>query len=109
MSAIAAGWLLLVAAAGLAFACGGARAPTVLAAPKGTAASRPAGAQVAALGRIQPERVVRVAGPARVSVVVGKLLVDVGDTVSAGHVVALLDAAGTEEAQVQELNAQLAS
>jgi multidrug efflux pump subunit AcrA (membrane-fusion protein) len=52
----------------------------------------PAPSGVASLGRIEPkDGLIRVAGPALPVVVVRKLLVDKGDRVSAGQVIALLE------------------
>ncbi len=80
----------------------------------GQAVGAAAGAQaplvrsrVVALGRIRPRTRVRVAGPARPSVVVGRLLVDQGDRVEAGQEIALLDSVATEEAEVEVARVEL--
>lgn len=64
---------------------------------------------VSALGRIEPDELVRLAGPARPAVVVAELLVDEGDTVAAGDVVAVLDSVATEEAEVEARRVELAN
>ena len=71
----------------------------------------PPGAQgVAALGRLQPkDGVRRIAGPAKPVAVVGKLLVDKGDRVKSGQLIALLDEAEVREATVARAEARLAN
>jgi HlyD family secretion protein len=71
----------------------------------------PPGAQgVAALGRLQPkDGVRRVAGPAKPVAVVSKLLVDKGDSVAKGQLIALLDEAEVREAAVARAEAHLAN
>jgi len=71
----------------------------------------PPGAQVvAALGRLQPkDGVRRIAGPAQPVAVVGKLLVDKGDSVAKGQLLALLDEAEVREAAVARAEAHLAN
>src|SRR6476659_2161871 len=47
---------------------------------------------ITALGRLEPrDGAMRIAGPSRASVVVGKLFVDENDTVKAGQTIAVLD------------------
>ena len=65
--------------------------------------------RVTALGRIEPDELVRLAGPARPSVVVAELLVDEGDEVEAGQVVAVLDTVPVEEAEIEERRVELAN
>ncbi len=68
------------------------------------------GDRVAALGRLQPKDGVRViAGPAQPVAVVGELLVDEGDAVRAGQVIARLDDAELREAAVQRAEARVAN
>jgi HlyD family secretion protein len=65
---------------------------------------------VAALGRLQPKDGVRVvAGPAQAFAVVGELLVDKGDSVRAGQLIARLDDAELREAGVQRAEARVAN
>src|SRR6185503_14099209 len=73
------------------------------AAPSPAAANVPAGpATITALGRLEPrDGTIRIAGPSRATVVVGKLLVDENDAVSAGQAVAILDTHATREAEVE--------
>lgn len=66
--------------------------------------------RVAALGRLEPRRgVVRLAGPPRPAVVIEELLVDEGDRVAKGQVVAVLAGIGVERAEVARLGAELAN
>jgi HlyD family secretion protein len=82
-----------------------ARLPDVALAPPGPQRDR-----VAALGRLQPKDGVRViAGPAQAVAVVGELLVDEGDAVRAGQVIARLDDAELREAAVQRAEARVAN
>jgi len=68
------------------------------------------GDSVAALGRLQPKDGVRViAGPAQPVAVVGELLVDKGDPVRAGQLIARLDDAELREAAVQRAEARVAN
>ena len=64
---------------------------------------------VSALGRLEPEDgLIRVAGPsASSSVVIEKLLVDEGDHVKAGQVIATLDTVDVLTARVKRLKAEL--
>ncbi len=65
--------------------------------------------RVTALGRIEPAGgVIRVAGPSRFVVVVGRLLVDKGDVVESGQLVATVDSFAVEYAEVKQLRAELA-
>lgn len=65
---------------------------------------------ITALGRLEPrDGVVRIAGPSRPSVVVGKLLVDENDVVKAGQTLAILDTHATRVAEVQRRRAELAN
>lgn len=68
-----------------------------------------AATRVVSLGRIQPATTIRVAGPARPSVVVGTLLVDQGSRVAAGQEIASMDSVGTEEAEVQVWRAEVSN
>jgi HlyD family secretion protein len=109
--------VLLAAAGGLAYAQreriprtllpSGARVelPDVALAPP------PAGdGRIAALGRLQPKDGVRViAGPAQPVAVVGELLVDEGDRVRKGQLIARLDDAELREAAVQRAQARVAN
>lgn len=64
--------------------------------------------RVGALGRIEPGGgIMKVAGPSRFVVVVRDLLVDRGDFVNAGQLIATLDSIGVEQAEVERLKAQL--
>jgi len=66
--------------------------------------------RVAALGRLQPKDGVRViAGPAQPVSVVGELLVDEGDAVRAGQLIARLDDAELRSATVQRAEARVAN
>lgn len=68
----------------------------------------PAPSGVASLGRIEPkDGLIRVAGPALPVVVVRKLLVDKGDRVRAGQVIALLEGETTRNAEVERARADL--
>lgn len=64
--------------------------------------------RIVSLGRIRPTTRVRVAGPARPSVVIGKLLADQGDRVTAGQEIARLDSVPTEEAEVEVARVEIA-
>src|SRR5207253_11290104 len=80
------------------------------AAPPATADGAPpqAPAAVAALGRLQPkDGVLRIAGPSRPTAVLGQLLIEEGQTVKAGDVIAVLDTLPQDEARVARLAAQL--
>lgn len=86
--------------------------PAAAAAP--AAAAEPAAAAVdrkravAALGRLQPkDGVIRVAGPSQVSVVISQLLVEKGDTVKAGQVIAVLDNYELLKAEAEKLSVEL--
>jgi HlyD family secretion protein len=73
-------------------------------------AAPPAPEAVAALGRLQPrDGVIRVAGPSLAAVVVSRLLVDKGDRVEKGQVIALLDETAIREAAVAQVRAELAN
>jgi HlyD family secretion protein len=64
--------------------------------------------RVSALGRIQPDDgIIRVAGPSQPAVVIGKLLIDDNDRVTAGQPIAILDTHAVNEATVAELQAEL--
>jgi len=74
----------------------------------GVGASAPLG--VASLGRIEPkDGLIRVAGPALSVVVVRELLVDKGNRVRAGQVIALLEGEVTRGAEVERAQADLAN
>jgi multidrug efflux pump subunit AcrA (membrane-fusion protein) len=63
---------------------------------------------LAALGRIEPRHgVIRVAGPPRPAVVIQELLVEEGDAVKRGQVIALLAGIGVQRADVARLRAEL--
>jgi len=65
-------------------------------------------AAVTALGRLAPkDGVLRVAGPSRSSVVLSKLLVDKGDHVEAGQLIAVLDSSAAADADLARVNAEL--
>jgi HlyD family secretion protein len=86
--------------------------PPVSAAPPPASDALPASegrVAVSALGRLQPkDGVIEVAGPSDLSVVIARLLVDKGDPVEQGQLIAELDTAAVREAQVQRLRAELA-
>ena len=90
----------------------------IRATPWTTAAQHPASARtepaqpvseaVTALGRLEPkDGIIRIAGPSRPAVVIAKLLVEEGQVVEAGDVIAVLDTFAQEEVQVASLQAQL--
>jgi HlyD family secretion protein len=63
---------------------------------------------VAALGRIEPHHgVIRVAGPPRPAVVIQQLLVEEGDAVKRGQVIAVLAGIDVQRADVARLRAEL--
>jgi HlyD family secretion protein len=63
---------------------------------------------VTALGRIEPKnRIQRIAGPSRPSVVIATLLVEEGDRVEAGQPVAILDTRVEDEAALARAQAQM--
>ena len=65
-------------------------------------------AAVAALGRLRPkDGILRLAGPSRPTAVLGQLLVEEGQTVKAGDVIAVLDTLPQDQARVARLAAQL--
>lgn len=75
-------------------------------------ASEPApgenGSAVTALGRIEPkDGIRRIAGPSQPSVVIAQLLVDKGDRVHKGEIIAVLDSFPIHQASVQRLQAEL--
>jgi HlyD family secretion protein len=82
-------------------------AEQVGAVPKEAVAPMPP-SEITALGRLEPkDGVIRVAGPSQPAVVIGKLLVDTNDRVTAGETIAILDSYDTNEAEVARLEAQL--
>lgn len=84
---------------------GAAELPPVSLAPAPVADSR-----IAALGRLEPKDGVRtIAGPAQAVAVVGELLVEEGDELRAGQLVARLDDAELRAAAVQRAEARLAN
>ena len=84
--------------------------PAPLAALPAVSAAPPGAQGVAALGRLQPkDGVRRIAGPAKPVAVVSKLLVDKGDFVAKGQLIALLDEAEVREAAVARAEAHLAN
>lgn len=65
---------------------------------------------IAALGRIEPkDGVRRIAGPSNPSVVIGRLLVEEGDPVTEGQVIAVLDNHAVLESRSARLKAYLAN
>ena len=65
--------------------------------------------RAAALGRIEPNRgTIRLAGPPRPAVVIGKLLVKEGDHIEQNQVIAVLADIGIYRAEVARLKAELA-
>jgi len=81
--------------------------------PQGDAEAAPIPAapltDVAALGRIEPRHgLIRLAGPPRMAVVIGELLVEEGDPVKEGQEVALLEGIEVQRAEVARLQAELA-
>ncbi len=112
-------WLVLAFATGLgAGVIGGVYLPDLpnlggasWATPPVSAALSPAARphSVSALGRLEPkEGVIQLAGPSDMSVVIARLLVDQGDPVEKGQLVAVLDKAAVREASVKRLEAELA-
>jgi len=80
------------------------------AAPLPGVGAAPAPQGVASLGRIEPkDGLIRVAGPALPVVVVRKLLVDKGDRVRSGQVIALLEGERTRTAEVERARADVAN
>jgi HlyD family secretion protein len=66
--------------------------------------------RVTALGRIGPRNgLIRVAGPSQPTAVIARLLVDEGDHVEAGQVIAILDSFESLKAEVARLAAELAN
>lgn len=64
--------------------------------------------RVTALGRLEPrDGVIRVAGPSQPTVVIAELLVDDGDRVEKGQVIAVLDSFPVYQATVVRLEAEL--
>jgi HlyD family secretion protein len=112
--AMAGGALLLCAVGGAGLWCDGtlpswlptAEASTPL--PPVGAPAPEAGFAITALGRLEPkDGVRRVAGPALMVAVVERLLVEKGDRVQHGQVIALLDGTGVREAEVARARARL--
>jgi len=63
---------------------------------------------VTALGRLEPaDGVIRVSGPSLPAVVIVELLVDEGDVLEKGQLIARLDTAGRHRAQVEAMRARL--
>jgi HlyD family secretion protein len=89
-----------------AFAQAGAQEPLpAVSAPPPTRPTR-----ISALGRIEPkDGVIEVAGPSEPSVVIARLLVDEGDRVKRGQLLATLDTASLRKAQTERLEAELAN
>jgi HlyD family secretion protein len=68
----------------------------------------PALDRVSALGRLEPEDgLIRVAGPSGVNAVIGSLLVDDGDMVEEGQLIATLDTVEERAARIDRLEAEL--
>jgi HlyD family secretion protein len=93
----------------LPFGFGGEGGP-VASADRETARASGGPASITALGRIEPrEGVIRISGPSRVAVVIGRLHVAKGDSVEEGDVLAVLDSHASERAVVDRLRAELKS
>jgi HlyD family secretion protein len=74
------------------------------------AAIRSTPVAITALGRIEPkDGARRIAGPSKPSVVIGKLLVEEGDPVTEGQVIAVLDDYAVLDSRVARLRAWLAN
>ncbi len=105
------GILVVVALAGAVFLHGGrteSQEPPAGASRENGSAPAPLG--VSALGRLEPEHGIRhVAGPSLPVVVVRDLLVDRGDRVTKGQLLAVLDTAELQAAAVKEKDADLAN
>ena len=81
-------------------------APRVAAVPR--TAEPPPPARITALGRLEPkDGIMRIAGPSHPAVVIGKLLVDTNDRVTAGQTIAILDSYDATKADVARLDAEL--
>jgi len=64
--------------------------------------------EITALGRLEPkDGVLRVAGPSHFAVVIGQLMVDTNDRVTAGQTIAILDNHNAVKADVARLEAEL--
>jgi HlyD family secretion protein len=64
--------------------------------------------KITALGRIEPkDGIIRVSGPSHPAVVIGQLLIDVNDHVTAGQTIAILDNYDSAKAEVARLEAEL--
>jgi HlyD family secretion protein len=64
--------------------------------------------RITALGRLEPkDGIIRIAGPSHFAVVIGKLLVDTNDRVTAGQTIAILDSYEATKADVARLQAEL--
>ena len=71
-------------------------------------AAAPPPTEITALGRLEPkDGIIRVAGPSHFAVVIGKLLIDTNDRVTAGQTIAILDNYETTKADVARLEAEL--
>ena len=69
----------------------------------------PARDRISALGRIKPEDgLIRLAGPSGRAAVIGELLVDDGDPVAEGQLIATLDTIDERKARIERLKAELA-
>lgn len=81
--------------------------PRVVAVPRAPeVAAQPA--QITALGRLEPkDGVIRISGPSHPTVVIGKLLVDTNDRVTAGQTIAILDSYESTKADMARLDAEL--
>lgn len=65
-------------------------------------------AAITALGRLEPHHgIIRVAGPSRPTVVISKLLVEEGDTVDKGQVIAVLDDLASLQGRVARIEAEV--
>ena len=83
-------------------------ASEVAAVPEAAPAALTQPAEITALGRLEPkDGVIRVAGPSHFAVVIGKLLIDTNDRVTAGQTIAILDNYDAAKADVARLEAEL--
>jgi HlyD family secretion protein len=107
MSAREMGAAIMVTLAMLVIACGSSDDGRESTAALAMAAKTPP-KRVTALGRIEPrDGIIRVSGPARPSVVIGKLHVEEGDRVQEGQPLAELDSTTTDQANVAKATAAL--
>jgi HlyD family secretion protein len=101
--------LVLLASAAACVAGTACSRPDSAAAGERSRAELAAPADVAALGRLEPENgILRIAGPSRPSAVIAELLVEEGDRVAEGQPIAILDSRAESLAQVTRMKSQLA-